>query len=283
MDIHSIEKISFQSSSSQLYDESTCSSELNIRKTINDKKSILFEEKNKSNIRDKYYNKLYSKNCLFTKQNKPKNLTVIIFDWDDTLLCTSFLSNNNFNYDEILKNNFNIEQFGKLEKKVYDILSLSIQKGQTYIITNAEREWVEYTSKLFFPSILDLLHNIKIISARDENILNYPNDKRLWKINSFNNVLMKYDFQKIINIISIGDSFYEIEASKNLHSFFTNDVIKTVKFKKVNKIEELIMQLDLVLNNFNLIVNSVKNYTINVFKNNNNNNKVNTKRKMDKK
>ena len=281
MDIHSIEKISFQSSSSQLYDESTCSSELNIRKTINDKKSILFEEKNKSNIRDKYYNKLYSKNCLFTKQNKPKNLTVIIFDWDDTLLCTSFLSNNNFNYDEILKNNFNIEQFGKLEKKVYDILSLSIQKGQTYIITNAEREWVEYTSKLFFPSILDLLHNIKIISARDENILNYPNDKRLWKINSFNNVLMKYDFQKIINIISIGDSFYEIEASKNLHSFFTNDVIKTVKFKKVNKIEELIMQLDLVLNNFNLIVNSVKNYTINISKNNNNT-KVNTKRKMEK-
>ncbi len=270
MDIHSIEKISFQSSSSQLYDESTCSSELNIRKTINDKKSILFEEKNKSNIRDKYYNKLYSKNCLFTKQNKPKNLTVIIFDWDDTLLCTSFLSNNNFNYDEILKNNFNIEQFGKLEKKVYDILSLSIQKGQTYIITNAEREWVEYTSKLFFPSILDLLHNIKIISARDENILNYPNDKRLWKINSFNNVLMKYDFQKIINIISIGDSFYEIEASKNLHSFFTNDVIKTVKFKKVSKIEELVMQLDLVINNFNLIVDSVKNYTINVSRNCNN-------------
>ncbi len=277
MDIHSIEKISFQSSSSQLYDESTCSSELNIRKTINDKKSILFEEKNKSNIRDKYYNKLYSKNCLFTKQNKPKNLTVIIFDWDDTLLCTSFLSNNNFNYDEILKNNFNIEQFGKLEKKVYDILSFSIQKGQTYIITNAEKEWVEYTSKLFYPSILDLLNDIKIISARQENILNCPNDKRLWKINSFNNVLMKYDFQTIINIISIGDSFYEIEASKNLHSFFTNDVIKTVKFKKVNKIEELIMQLDLVLNNFNLIVNSVKNYTINVCKKNNN--KINEKKK----
>ena len=281
MDIHSLEKISFQSRSSQLYDESTCSSELNIRKTINEKKSLLFEEKNKLNIRDKYYNKLFSKNCLFIKKNKPKNLTVIIFDWDDTLLCTSFLSNNNFNYDEILKNNFNIEQFGKLEKKVYDILSFSIQKGQTYIITNAEKEWVEYTSKLFYPSILDLLNDIKIISARHENILNYPNDKRLWKINSFNNVLMKYDFQTIINIISIGDSFYEIEASKNLHSFFTNDVIKTVKFKKVNKIEELIMQLDLVLNNFNLIVNSVKNYTINISKNNNNT-KVNTKRKMEK-
>ena len=281
MDIHSLEKISFQSRSSQLYDESTCSSELNIRKTIYEKKALLFEEKNKLTLRDKYYNKLISKNCLFKKKNKPKNLTVIIFDWDDTLLCTSFLSNNNFNYDEILKNNFNIEQFGKLEKKVYDILSFSIQKGQTYIITNAEKEWVEYTSKLFYPSILDLLNDIKIISARNENILNYPNDKRLWKINSFNNVLMKYDFQTIINIISIGDSFYEIEASKNLHSFFTNDVIKTVKFKKVNKIEELIMQLDLVLNNFNLIVNSVKNYTINISKNNNNT-KVNTKRKMEK-
>ena len=37
------------------------------------------------------------------------------------------------------------------------------------------------------------------------------------------------------------------------------------------------MQLDLVLSNFNLIVNSVKNYTINVAKNNNN--KENSKKK----
>ena len=72
MDINSIEKISFQSNSSQLYDESTCSSELNIRKTIYEKKSILFEEKNKSNLRNKYYNKLFSKNCLFTKKINQK-------------------------------------------------------------------------------------------------------------------------------------------------------------------------------------------------------------------
>ena len=263
------EKNSIQSIKT-LYDESTEASELNNTK-INSKNKIINEENIKPNLfRNKYYNKLYLKNLLFSKVKKPKNSTVIIFDWDDTLLCTTFLSNNNYNYDEILKDPFNIEKLNKLEKKVYQILYLSIQKGETYIITNAEREWINNTSKLFFPSILDLLYNIKIISARDENILKFPNDKRLWKINSFNNVLMKYDFQKIINIISIGDSFYEIEASKNLHSFFTNDVIKTVKFKKVSKIEELVMQLDLVINNFNLIVDSVKNYTINVSRNCNN-------------
>jgi hypothetical protein len=260
-----------------LCDESTETSELNNNTKIYSKKQITFNENFKPNLRNNYYFKLFSKNLLFSKIKKPKNSTVIIFDWDDTLLCTSFLLNNKCNYDDILKDPFNIEQISKLEKKVYQILYLSIQKGETYIITNAERQWINYTSKLFFPSILDLLYNIKIISARDENILYYPNDKRLWKINSFNKVLMEYDFQKIINIISIGDSFYEVEASKNLHHFFTNDVIKTVKFQKVIKIEELIFQLDLVINNFNLIVDSVKNYTINVCKKNNN--KINEKKK----
>ena len=240
-----------------LCDESTETSDINNTK-IYSKKQITFNENFKPNLRTNYYCKLFS-------------------NWDDKLLCTSFLLNNKCNYDDILKDPFNIEQISKLEKKVYQILYLSIQKGETYIITNAEREWINYTSKLFFPSILDLLYNIKIISARDENILYYPNDKRLWKINSFNKVLMEYDFQKIINIISIGDSFYEVEASKNLHHFFTNDVIKTVKFQKVIKIEELIFQFYLIINNFNLIVDSVKNYTINVCKNNNN--KINEKKK----
>ena len=59
----------------------------------------------------------------------------------------------------------------------------------------------------------------------------------MWKINSFNNAFRQFDHDGIINIISIGDSFFEIEASKLLNSKFFNSFIKTVQFVQSNKIE----------------------------------------------
>ena len=228
-------------------------------------KNFQYQELN--DLRKNYYIKLITKR-IWKPRNKPKNNTLIIFDWDDTLLCTSFLSNYNFDIEEVLKNNNNYELLYKLEKKIFEILSLSIQKGDTYIITNAEKGWVEYTSQIFFPSLMMLLKHIKIISAREENKNTFPNDIRMWKINSFNNAFQQIDSDNIINIISVGDSFLEIEASKLLNSKFFNSFIKTVQFIQSNKIEELIDQIELVIYKFDFIVNSPKNYTIKVDRNN---------------
>ena len=253
-------------------DDSTLSSDLNMsyssismRKTTCSKN---FNDYDISQLRLNYFCKLMSKGIWNPKRKIPKNNTIIIFDWDDTLLCTSFLSNYNFDIEEVLKKNNNYELLYKLEKKIFEILSLSIQKGETYIITNAEKGWVEYTSQIFFPSILKLLNHIKIISARDENQNKFPNDIRMWKINSFNNAFRQFDHDGIINIISIGDSFFEIEASKLLNSKFCNSFIKTVQFVQSIKIEELIDQIELIAYKFDFIVNSPKNYTIKLGKNN---------------
>ena len=90
----------------------------------------------------------------------------------------------------------------------------------------------------------------------------------MWKINSFNNAFRQFDHDGIINIISIGDSFFEIEASKLLNSKFFNSFIKTVQFVQSIKIEELIDQIELIAYKFDFIVNSPKNYTIKLGKNN---------------
>ena len=278
-----MEKISYQRISNYFYfdpDDSTLSTDINISysssniKTINSKPSNnnLYNNniQDKNNFRLNYYWKLISKGSWNPKRQKPKNNSLIIFDWDDTLLCTTFLSNNNYDFESILKNPNYHDLLFKLEDKVFEILSLGIQKGETYIITNAEKNWVEYTSQIFFPSILNILPNIKIISAREENKNNFPNEKKMWKINSFINAFRKYDYEGIINIISIGDSFFEVMASKLLNTKFCNSFIKTVQFIHTSKIEELISQMELVINKFDFIVNSPKNYTINVNKNNNN-------------
>ncbi len=86
----------------------------------------------------------------------------------------------------------------------------------------------------------------------------------MWKINAFNDIVSLFDYTLLSNIICIGDSFLEIEAGKNLSNKFTNAFIKTIKFKENPSIDELIMEIKLVNDNFSFIYSAVKNWTINV-------------------
>jgi hypothetical protein len=69
---------------------------------------------------------------------------VFIYDWDDTLLCTSFLTALDFTGlppDSL-------ELIRRLDAAVSKLLELSSSRGEVYIITNATKGWVEYSSKL---------------------------------------------------------------------------------------------------------------------------------------
>lgn len=72
--------------------------------------------------------------------------TVFIFDWDDTLLCTSFLSSMQF----LEINNDARNLLKKLDETSSTLLSKVVPKGEIYIITNAAKGWVEYSSKLYW-------------------------------------------------------------------------------------------------------------------------------------
>ena len=64
----------------------------------------------------------------------------------------------------------------------------------------------------------------------------------------------------------VGDSFLEIEAGKTLAKNFVNNVIKTVKLNRNPKMEDLNIQLGLVIDKFDYIVSTPKNWTIKVNK-----------------
>ena len=88
----------------------------------------------------------------------------------------------------------------------------------------------------------------------------------MWKIAAFNNIVRHYDSEVVTNIMCIGDSFLEIEAGKNLGKYFVYNVVKTVKFNASPKLEDLNLQLGLVIENFDYIVRTPKNWTIKVNK-----------------
>ena len=215
-----------------------------------------------NNSRSSYFHKLISKNLLIQPQKKINN--IFIFDWDDTLLCTSVLSPNGYFDDDMEILPSIMEKIEKLEKLVKSILLQSIKKGDVYIITNSQLAWIYYSCQRFYPIIYKLLPKIKLISARDLYEKKYPNDSKIWKLKTFNDIIKNYSLYLPTNIICLGDSSDEIDAANDLVSKFPNGYIKAIKFREFPLISDLIKQLTLVINKFEKIYSSCKNITINI-------------------
>ena len=213
-----------------------------------------------------YLSKLINKNILISSPKKINN--IFIFDWDDTLFCTSVLSPNGYFDDEREISPSQMRRIEELESFVKSILTKAIEKGDTYIVTNSEAAWVEYSCELFFPNVYKFLKKIKIISGRDLYEEKFPHDYKTWKIKAFNEILKNYSLNLLTNIMSFGDSTYEIDASYDLIKKFSNGYIKFIKFREIPLIQDLINQLALVLEKFNIYFSACKNWTIYIEQNN---------------
>ena len=220
--------------------------------------------KNGNEIRGSYISKLISKE-VWNPSIKPKqHNSIIIFDWDDTLLPTSFLTPEGVFNPNIILSEKDKEKLLKIEQCVFLLLTEAIEKGNVYIITNAGNGWVEYSANKFYPSIMEILPKIEIISAREYE--KQFSDSRQWKIQAFLTLLKFVNIKLVTNIICIGDSLFEMEAGRILASKFTEAFIKTIKFKEKPKLDELLKQITLVCHQFGTIYSSIRNLTIRVEK-----------------
>jgi len=222
--------------------------------------------KNGEELRRSYIAKLIYKKVWEPSKKEKDHNSLIIFDWDDTLLCTSFLTPNGLFNEDLILTDKDQEKLAKLEFSVLRLLTAAQAKGDTYIITNAAPGWVEYSAERFYPSVKKILDKITIISARGDYENKYPGDSRMWKIQAFLNMQKYFNYNLVTNIICLGDSFIEMEAAHVLASKFTQAFIKTIKFRESPKPEELNKQLYLVADQFPIIYSTVKNLTIRVEK-----------------
>jgi hypothetical protein len=230
----------------------------NVKEKINKQKNN-FSNSSKTNS-----NFLTKEINIFDDSSKTNN--IIIYDWDDTFLCTTFFSPFGY-FDESIYLNINQDlQIKKLEAIVLSLLTLSTLKGDVYIITNSEPGWVEFSSQKIFPSLLEsnILKKISIISARGLYEKHFPRDGKRWKMEAFNDIVNKYNQKLLTNIMSIGDSINEIEAGKKLGLSFQKSFIKTIKLKDFPLVDELINQLNIIRQKFEYIFYLKKNLTIKV-------------------
>lgn len=220
---------------------------------------INFMKKTDDEIRQAYINRLINMKIMKLEPAK-KHQTMIIFDWDDTLLCTNFLAK--YGYVDLPDDIIHTLQ--PLDESASNLLSKAVQYGQTFIITNAAEGWVQCSSKLFLPKTYQVIikNKIKVISARTGYEDQFPGDSHRWKVEAFLDIEQYFNKNLITNLLCLGDSHIEMDAAQILAERFNHSLIKTIKFKRSPKPEELVKQQNLVSERLDKIYLSYKNLTI---------------------
>lgn len=166
----------------------------------------------------------------FEPLTQPEN-TVIIFDWDDTLLCSTALHC-------CLPN-----QFEELEATVEAMLLMAMSLGRTMIVTNAMESWIQETARRFMPRLIPILDRLPIVYARNNWERIWPGDTFAWKRECFREILSD-QLGSNMNLVVLGDSLSEIRAAEALASFLgTEALVKTVKFKALPSPSDLLGEL----------------------------------------
>lgn len=184
-----------------------------------------------------------------------KEETTIVFDWDDTLLASHWLSKRGVStsaFAETLTLEI-VEAFVPLMEAVYEVLTKAKAMGTVVIITNATADWVPQSVSLLMPAIIPLLADVRIISAQNK-YKHLGLSPLFWKrrafIDEIEGVFQRKPGERR-NIVSIGDSRLEFEAIQNLWRIYAltspcNTFIKAIKLNDMPSVESLKAQLDIL-------------------------------------
>jgi len=175
--------------------------------------------------------------------------SLIIFDWDDTLLPTSWLFNQQLMTPEAVPNPEQQSLLESLADRVWSTLQFALQLGRVVIVTNAEQGWAEASCRKFFPSVANLLDSIRIVSARAsyQQFSKHPSE---WKRLAFTEEVDFFygadDTMQPRNILSVGDASHELFALKSVTADVPNCSGKSIKLLEGPTAEQLIEQHDVL-------------------------------------
>jgi hypothetical protein len=203
---------------------------------------------------------------------KPNPNTVIMFDWDDTLLASSFLSAAGYRLDSpdgAVSANPEVDaQLRALEKCVVALLTLALRYGHVNIVTNAETGWVQLSAQKFMPLVVPMLSKVTVLSARSTFESQHPEAPLKWKYYAFHDRLSSVFGGSMgsawcgvscesaaKNVVSFGDSHVEREAIRAITRGVSSCRTKSVKFAERPTPEQLRRQVELVTNCFHYIHN----------------------------
>jgi hypothetical protein len=184
---------------------------------------------------------------------------LFLFDWDDTLLASSYLRTKGYRLDAEFQRTPDVEAgLRELEQSILDVLNAAMLLGNIVIVTNAEQGWVQMSAQKFVPAVWPMLSKMKIISARSTFEQHHPNNPVQWKFCAFQeNVQAAFgvaESKVVKHVVSFGDSQVEREAVRAVTRGVNSCRTKSVKFAESPSLRELVRELQLVTNCMTYVV-----------------------------
>ena len=182
---------------------------------------------------------------------------ITIFDYDDTILPSSWLTCI-FSAREELSQDM-VEKLKKVDQTASTLLREALKYSTVIIVTNAEEGWVEYSSRLFLPTVFGLLHYVTVRSARSRYAARFPEESGAWKKMTFSDELDPlWDHNGSISVLSIGDSLLERDAVFSYEAANSGVIAKSIKMIDVPNPTQLSMQQQLICRDLYKMVARVK-------------------------
>lgn len=191
----------------------------------------------------------------------PHGHALIIFDYDDTILPTSFLSKNGLRIDSPPPVGDLMRALEDYSRFVNKTLNEASKYGHVIIITNAETGWIQLTVEKFLPQSASTVHRFQHLSARSIFEPTGIISPIAWKENAFRLVVEEYLVAKNAQrsnhpggrrksvphcqVISLGDSAHEREAVLKVCGEF-KIVSKSLKFMERPDLDALRKQHELI-------------------------------------
>lgn len=186
--------------------------------------------------------------------------TLIIFDYDDTILPTSFLAKNGFRVDSAAPTGNIKRALDEYSRYVNRTLIEASKYGHVLIVTNAETGWIQLTVEKFLPQSAATVHRFQHISARSIFEPTGILSPIAWKENAFRLVVEEYiealgvpkqstslagRRRSKCQVISLGDSAHEREAVLKVCEEF-KVLSKSLKFMERPDLDALKKQHELI-------------------------------------
>eukprot|EP01055_Gregarina_sp_Pseudo9_P005553 Gregarina_sp_Pseudo_9__5552@NODE_73_length_4587_cov_88_906113_g67_i0_p2_GENE_NODE_73_length_4587_cov_88_906113_g67_i0NODE_73_length_4587_cov_88_906113_g67_i0_p2_ORF_typecomplete_len372_score26_46PNK3P/PF08645_11/0_12CAML/PF14963_6/0_47_NODE_73_length_4587_cov_88_906113_g67_i02331348 len=139
--------------------------------------------------------------------------TILIFDWDDTLCPSTWLSSHDMTLDDSSTIPPEFESLlNKMALCSQKTLEVAARLGTVVIVTNAEQGWIEMSCRKFLPSLYSYLSSFKQLSARSMYESASASCPFAWKQLAFKKEIYSHFTRTQVrkkNVISLGDSAHE--------------------------------------------------------------------------
>lgn len=203
------------------------------------------------------------------KKGERGEKNVIVFDWDDTVLATSFLlANSSQGLESVNGSNALLKRLEILDRVALQLFKLAGQLARVIVITNSGCGWVEESAARFLPQVHDFLrqNRVNVISARDKFSNLSPDSPSEWKMEAMKEQLQEEHSHRL-NVMVLGDCYSDQYAAHAVHRNLAQSIEMTMKFVKLAtrpSIEKLVEELTLLQLSLERMMESKSSFDISI-------------------